>query len=68
MLRAMSGTFLDIIPVIPYRDIRAGHDFLVDVLSFSSGARNALLMPNALALRTNDKLSADGLKDVPQPR
>jgi MerR family transcriptional regulator, thiopeptide resistance regulator len=37
MLRAMSGTFLDIIPVVPYRDIRAGHDFLVDVLSFSSG-------------------------------
>jgi uncharacterized glyoxalase superfamily protein PhnB len=29
--------FLDLIPVLPYTDIRAGHDFLVDVLGFSSG-------------------------------
>jgi uncharacterized glyoxalase superfamily protein PhnB len=28
--------FLDIIPVVPYADIRAGHDFLVDVLGFAS--------------------------------
>jgi len=28
--------FLDLIPVVPYEDIRAGHDFLVDVLGFTS--------------------------------
>jgi uncharacterized glyoxalase superfamily protein PhnB len=33
----MPTEFLDIIPVVPYRDIRAGHDFLVNVLAFSSG-------------------------------
>ncbi len=33
----MPTEFLDIIPVIPYADIRAGHDFLVDVLGFDSG-------------------------------
>jgi uncharacterized glyoxalase superfamily protein PhnB len=27
----------DIIPVVPYADIRAGHDFLVEVLGFTSG-------------------------------
>lgn len=27
----------DIIPVVPYADIRAAHDFLVDVLGFASG-------------------------------
>jgi uncharacterized glyoxalase superfamily protein PhnB len=27
----------DIIPVVPYEDIRAAHDFLVDVLGFASG-------------------------------
>ena len=26
-----------IIPIVPYEDIRAGHDFLVDVLGFTSG-------------------------------
>jgi uncharacterized glyoxalase superfamily protein PhnB len=29
--------FLDLIPVVPYEDIRAAHDFLVDVLGFTSG-------------------------------
>lgn len=33
----MSTTFQDIIPVVPYEDIRAAHDFLVDVLGFTSG-------------------------------
>jgi uncharacterized glyoxalase superfamily protein PhnB len=33
----MAVEFLDLIPVVPYTDIRAGHDFLVDVLGFSSG-------------------------------
>ena len=33
----MSNPRPDIIPVIPYEDIRAGHDFLVDVLGFTSG-------------------------------
>jgi uncharacterized glyoxalase superfamily protein PhnB len=33
----MSAADPDIIPVIPYEDIRAGHDFLVDVLGFTSG-------------------------------
>ena len=28
--------FLDLIPVVPYEDIRVGHDFLVDVLGFTS--------------------------------
>ncbi|HEY7070075.1 MAG TPA: VOC family protein [Acidimicrobiales bacterium] len=32
----MATEFLDIIPVVPYEDIRAAHDFLVDVLGFSS--------------------------------
>ena len=33
----MSNRFLDVIPVVPYEDIRAAHDFLVDALGFSSG-------------------------------
>jgi MerR family transcriptional regulator, thiopeptide resistance regulator len=33
----VSNNVPDIIPVIPYEDIRAGHDFLVDVLGFTSG-------------------------------
>jgi uncharacterized glyoxalase superfamily protein PhnB len=33
----MATEFLDIIPVVPYEDIRAAHDFLVDVLGFGSG-------------------------------
>ena len=33
----MAVEFLELIPVVPYADIRAGHDFLVDVLGFSSG-------------------------------
>jgi uncharacterized glyoxalase superfamily protein PhnB len=33
----MSNALQDIIPVVPYEDIRAGHDFLVDVLGFTSG-------------------------------
>src|SRR5262245_3786346 len=32
----MADDFLDIIPVVPYADIRAGHDHLVDVLGFTS--------------------------------
>src|SRR5262245_4202318 len=28
--------FLDVIPVLPYRDIRAGHDFLVEVIGLES--------------------------------
>jgi len=32
----MADDFLDIIPVVPYADIRAGHDHLVDVLGFAS--------------------------------
>jgi uncharacterized glyoxalase superfamily protein PhnB len=32
----MADRFLDLIPVVPYGDIRAGHDFLVDVLGFES--------------------------------
>jgi uncharacterized glyoxalase superfamily protein PhnB len=32
----MADRFLDLIPVVPYADIRAGHDFLVDVLGFES--------------------------------
>ena len=33
----MPSDLLDLIPVVPYRDIRAGHDFLVEVLGFGSG-------------------------------
>lgn len=33
----MANSFLDTIPLVPYEDIRAAHDFLVDVLGFSSG-------------------------------
>ena len=33
----MAAEFLDLIPVVPYADIRAGHDFLVGVLGFTSG-------------------------------
>ncbi|MGH8976450.1 MAG: VOC family protein [Acidimicrobiia bacterium] len=33
----MTDALRDIIPVVPYEDIRAGHDFLVDVLGFTSG-------------------------------
>jgi uncharacterized glyoxalase superfamily protein PhnB len=32
----MTDEFLDIIPVVPYADIRAGHDFLVAALGFAS--------------------------------
>ena len=32
----MADRFTDLIPVVPYEDIRAGHDFLVDVLGFES--------------------------------
>jgi MerR family transcriptional regulator, thiopeptide resistance regulator len=32
----MADRFLDLIPVVPYADIRAGHDFLVDALGFES--------------------------------
>jgi uncharacterized glyoxalase superfamily protein PhnB len=32
----MADRFLDLIPVVPYEDIRAGHDFLVEVLGFES--------------------------------
>jgi uncharacterized glyoxalase superfamily protein PhnB len=33
----MPNEFLDTIAVVPYEDIRAGHDYLVDVLGFTSG-------------------------------
>src|SRR5256885_9619421 len=33
----MSVEFLELIALVPYTDIRAGHDFLVDVLGFESG-------------------------------
>ena len=33
----MATDFLDIIAVVPYEDIRAGHDFLVDAFGFTSG-------------------------------
>jgi len=33
----MTVEFLDAIPVLPYVDIRAGHDFLVDVIGLESG-------------------------------
>lgn len=32
----MANARSDIIPVVPYEDIRAGHDFLVSVLGFTS--------------------------------
>jgi len=32
----MPSEFLDLIPVLPYADIRRGHDFLVDVLGLAS--------------------------------
>ena len=32
-----SSEFLDAIPVLPYSDIRAAHDFLVDVVGLDSG-------------------------------
>lgn len=33
----MPTEFQDVIPVLPYRDIRAAHDYLVRVLGFASG-------------------------------
>jgi len=33
----MTSDFLDAIPVLPYVDIRAGHDFLVNVIGLESG-------------------------------
>jgi uncharacterized glyoxalase superfamily protein PhnB len=33
----MSFDLLDAIPVLPYADIRAAHDFLVNVIGFESG-------------------------------
>ena len=33
----MAVEFQDVIPVLPYRDIRAGHDYLIRVLGFESG-------------------------------
>jgi len=33
----MGNVIQDVIPVVPYADIRAGHDFLVEVLGFTSG-------------------------------
>ena len=35
--RSVSPDFIDAIPVVPYSDIRAGHDFLVDVVGLESG-------------------------------
>ena len=35
--RSESPDFIDAIPVIPYSDIRAAHDFLVDVVGLASG-------------------------------
>ena len=32
----MGNLIDDVIPVVPYEDIRAGHDFLVEVLGFTS--------------------------------
>jgi uncharacterized glyoxalase superfamily protein PhnB len=32
----MATEFVDLIPVVPYADIRAAHDFLVEVLGFAS--------------------------------
>ena len=33
----MATEFQDVIPVLPYRDIGAGHDYLIRVLGFTSG-------------------------------
>jgi uncharacterized glyoxalase superfamily protein PhnB len=33
----MATEFHDVIPVLPYRDIRAAHDYLIRVLGFASG-------------------------------
>src|SRR5262245_27945080 len=33
----MATEFQDVIPVLPYRDIRAAHDYLIRVLGFASG-------------------------------
>jgi len=33
----VSDQFLDVIPVLPYEDIRAAHDFLVGVVGLASG-------------------------------
>jgi len=33
----MANELRDIIPVVPYEDIRAAHDFLVETLGFASG-------------------------------
>jgi MerR family transcriptional regulator, thiopeptide resistance regulator len=35
--RPQSQEFIDAIPVVPYSDIRAAHDFLVDVVGLDSG-------------------------------
>ena len=35
--RSESQDFIDAIPVLPYSDIRAAHDFLVDVVGLDSG-------------------------------
>jgi uncharacterized glyoxalase superfamily protein PhnB len=35
--RSDSQDFIDAIPVLPYADIRAAHDFLVDVVGLDSG-------------------------------
>ena len=35
--RSASQDFIDAIPVLPYSDIRAAHDFLVDVVGLDSG-------------------------------
>ena len=35
--RSQSQAFIDAIPVVPYADIRAAHDFLVDVVGLDSG-------------------------------
>ena len=35
--RLESQDFIDAIPVLPYSDIRAAHDFLVDVVGLDSG-------------------------------
>ena len=35
--RYMSTDFIDAIPVLPYSDIRAAHDFLVEVVGLDSG-------------------------------
>jgi hypothetical protein len=34
----MASEFLDVIPVLPYADIRAAHDFLVEVVGLASTA------------------------------